>query len=122
MTQLLLGLVLMEMALIVVLRFERFLGESLAVAVILVERRGRFVTRNVATTMVVIFSLAIYHVLCIMRKSSYANNFLQTFLIGFSLLLGISLCWLHHSVARQYMLRRGALLQWALVHDHLVQI
>ncbi|KAF8026247.1 hypothetical protein BT93_F2909 [Corymbia citriodora subsp. variegata] len=113
MTQLLLGLVLMEMALIVVLRFERFLGELLVLAVILLDGRGQLVSLSVMATMVIVFSSAIYKVLCIMRHLIYVNNLLEAFLMGFSLLLGILICRLHHSVARHYMLRilRGALLQ-----------
>ncbi|KAF8026246.1 hypothetical protein BT93_F2908 [Corymbia citriodora subsp. variegata] len=105
MTQLLLALVLMEMALIVVLRFERLLGELLVLAVILLDGRGQLVAGTVAATMVIVFSSAIYKVLCILRHWIYVNNFLEAFLMGFSLLLGILICRLHKSIVWFYMSR-----------------
>ncbi|KAK3427201.1 hypothetical protein EUGRSUZ_F03481 [Eucalyptus grandis] len=63
--------------------------------------------------MMIIFSSAIYKVLCDVRHFTHANNLVEASLIGFSLLLGMLICGLHYSVARHYMLRilRGALLQ-----------
>ncbi|XP_030444816.1 uncharacterized protein LOC115667363 [Syzygium oleosum] len=120
MTQLLFGLVFMEMALIVVLLFRSPLRMLLMLGLDRMKRgRARLVAGTLATTMVVVFSSAVYNVLGVQRRLTdaaiinptdevlMAHSLLEASLMGFSLFLGILIDRLHYYVKEIYLLRNN---------------
>ncbi|KAF8026244.1 hypothetical protein BT93_F2906 [Corymbia citriodora subsp. variegata] len=118
MTQLLFGLVFMEMALIAVLLFRSPLRMLLMLGLDRLKRgRAQLVAGTVATTMVVIFGVTVYNVLGVQRRLSnatminptdqvlMANSLLDASLMGFSLFLGILIDRLHCYVKELFLLR-----------------